>query len=63
MGCLVGDPCPAGSLALDNYCYQLFRETTSLVQASEACTALKEGSMLAPVADMKTWMILSRCAE
>ena len=53
-----GRPCPAGWLALDDYCYHYVSTAMAWQAADDYCVALQLGARLSPVVNMAIWRIL-----
>ena len=56
--CLHGLPCPAGWMALDDYCYHHVSTAMTVPDADQHCSALQPGARISPVINMGIWSIL-----
>ena len=56
--CLFVEPCPAGWLALDDYCYHYVSTGLAWQAADDHCAGLQQGARLAPVINMETFRVL-----
>ena len=56
--CLSSGPCPAGWLALDDYCYHYVSTGMTWQAADDHCAGLQPGARLSSVVNMAIWRIL-----